>query len=873
MRKILSLMMLMTAFVVSTSAQNGVKLTFDKPGSATNNITVHVTDVDGNALTGVTASLESTSCTEFKTGSAAALSRATNSVLAPNAGYPNTQNAQITYTFKIEGLSSDFVYGGTAVDVYALTGGGAAQGNTGSTIREWTIDVATGATEAGLASYTNLTGCDICTVSNKDGDLFHKAWEAEGTAAEGTSTLYVKVTLTKTASLGCFAGIGAVTLKAKQYNVTVNCYNQATSELIQSNSVQASKGTVIDAPTLVGYSITGTSNATVNAEGQEINFYYTAIPTYDITYVVKDRGTTVFTSAPIKVDEGTVITELPSEYQNTTFYTYSTVNVTVDADQEIEFTATLKENAPVNFTFDTTSPLYYNLKIRGNYLVRQSDNSVKNQSASEPFNPAASWAFIGNPYAGFRVINQEAGTNYFLMYDEIRVPRHAVECTTLREGDTRTWVLETNNCSEYPGGFVLRASENTGVYLHQRTNNGLSTCSVTEWFSVHNDAGSTIIASTDEQILIDLYNSMKDMSFGEGLNEYGLDGMSTADAASVLSAAGTVIENKETGNYHATYQSLVAMEAALALNQPADGKFLRIYSVQQGGYVSSTVDETVATGYRTSFTTNKQADEVGTIWYYTDSHLLSYNTGLYSTNRMAAAVGETGHTYTFHTATNGVGKYWVKPSGANYWYGGSPTLDNWSAPQSVPNTLFTLSYVESLPVEVTSAGWATLNLPVAVEVPEGVTAYVGKIEGEMLNFSEVSGVIPANTPVILEAAAGTYDFAITDAEGTVEAGYDALVGTIAAQTCEAEEYYTLQMRDGEAGMYPYSGTTLKGFKAYMSTATAAGVRGFSFGGVQTGLSGVETSGASRAAIYDLQGRRVQQGRKGVYVVNGKKVLF
>ena len=215
MRKILSLMMLMTAFVVSTSAQNGVKLTFDKPGSATNNITVHVTDVDGNALTGVTASLESTSCTEFKTGSAAALSRATNSVLAPNAGYPNTQNAQITYTFKIEGLSSDFVYGGTAVDVYALTGGGAAQGNTGSTIREWTIDVATGATEAGLASYTNLTGCDICTVSNKDGDLFHKAWEAEGTAAEGTSTLYVKVTLTKTASLGCFAGIGAVTLKAK----------------------------------------------------------------------------------------------------------------------------------------------------------------------------------------------------------------------------------------------------------------------------------------------------------------------------------------------------------------------------------------------------------------------------------------------------------------------------------------------------------------------------------------------------------------------------------------------------------------------------------------------------------------------------------
>ncbi|MBR1712050.1 MAG: hypothetical protein IJ722_01425 [Alloprevotella sp.] len=360
---------------------------------------------------------------------------------------------------------------------------------------------------------------------------------------------------------------------------------------------------------------------------------------------------------------------------------------------------------------------------------------------------------------------------------------------------------------------------------------------------------------------------------GAGLNQYAASEAFTAALAAARTEVASDEATKE--SLTAAREALVAATAALTLNQPEAGSFLRIYSVQQGGYVSSTVDASVAAPWNTYFTCNKPQDEQGTIWYYSGTHrLLNYATGLNSGNFTAAEAGDdAGVAFDFPAAVNGTGSYWVHTEENKYWYAGTPTIDNYSNPSAVPNTLFTLSYVESLPVEVTSAGWATLNLPVAVEVPEGVTAYVGKIEGEMLNFSEVGGVLPANTPVILEAAAGTYDFAITDAEGTVEAGYDALVGTIAAQTCEAEEYYTLQMRDGEAGMYPYSGTKLKGFKAFMSTATAAGVRGFAFGGVQTGLSGVETSGASRAAIYDLQGRRVQQGRKGVYVVNGKKVLF
>ncbi|MBR1733767.1 MAG: hypothetical protein IJ729_08580 [Alloprevotella sp.] len=228
------------------------------------------------------------------------------------------------------------------------------------------------------------------------------------------------------------------------YKVTVSCTNAADNSVIQEEVSYALDGATVtaEAPELPGYTLQSSqTSATVNGADVVLNMVYAEAVTHSVTYVVKDRGTTVFSSDPVTVNEGTVVTELPSEYQRAAFYSYNTVNVTVDADQEVVFTATLKEDIPVNFTLDAESPLYYNLKIRGNYLVRQSDNSVRNQSTSEPFNPAASWAFIGNPYAGFRVINQEAGANYFLMYDEIRIPRHAVECTTLREGDTRTWIL------------------------------------------------------------------------------------------------------------------------------------------------------------------------------------------------------------------------------------------------------------------------------------------------------------------------------------------------------------------------------------------------------------------------------------------------
>ena len=342
-------------FTVTLAKIDFVSLTFDKPGSATNNITVNVKDADGDAIPGVSASLESTSCTEFKTGSAAALSRTTNSVLAPNTGYGNAQGSTITYTFKVEGLPTTFTYNKAALDVYALTGGGAAQGNTGNTVREWTFDVETGAATDALTSFVSQSSNDICTVDDQDGGLYHKLWTMSGTDKVATDALYIKVTLTKTASDGCYAGIG------------------------------------------------------------EVQLYK---PGATVQYVISDtNGTEVFASDTLNATEGDVITELPSAYQRA-FCSYSAINRTMTAGENI-VNVTVTYNLPFTVSTDFENATWYYATIRGSKYLRadESNKDASGRYSTNNTNErtdAYKWAFYGSPYSYFYIANKAQGEGKYL---------------------------------------------------------------------------------------------------------------------------------------------------------------------------------------------------------------------------------------------------------------------------------------------------------------------------------------------------------------------------------------------------------------------------------------------------------------------------
>ena len=65
-----------------------------------------------------------------------------------------------------------------------------------------------------------------------------------------------------------------------------------------------------------------------------------------------------------------------------------------------------------------------------------------------------------------------------------------------------------------------------------------------------------------------------------------------------------------------------------------------------------------------------------------------------------------------------------------------------------------------------------------------------------------------------------------------------------------------------------------GFKAYLPVESAtARFLSFDFGGNETAIDELKgENGNVKTVIYDLSGRRVQKAQKGLYIVNGVKVI-
>ena len=180
-----------------------------------------------------------------------------------------------------------------------------------------------------------------------------------------------------------------------------------------------------------------------------------------------------------------------------------------------------------------------------------------------------------------------------------------------------------------------------------------------------------------------------------------------------------------------------------------------------------------------------------------------------------------------------------------------------------------LGYWKGIVYAIGAAGYGTLyNTETALTTPAGVTASTGVIKGNWISLTEVSGAIPAATPVVLQGAEGFYSFMPIDEAGT--AGENDLKGT-AEPLAATGIQYVLAEKDGVAGFYQAAeGTKIPAGKAYIEKA-AAGVKGFFFGDA-TGIAEVETATEADATIYDLSGRRVEKAQKGIYIVNGKKVM-
>ena len=159
-------------------------------------------------------------------------------------------------------------------------------------------------------------------------------------------------------------------------------------------------------------------------------------------------------------------------------------------------------------------------------------------------------------------------------------------------------------------------------------------------------------------------------------------------------------------------------------------------------------------------------------------------------------------------------------------------------------------------------------------VPAGVTAYIATGEtASQLTLSSVTK-IKANTPVILYADVDeptTYSFEITDEDVT----YPSTNLLKISDGTAINGVYVLAKKNSTVGFYKWAGGALSPGKVYVE-APSAGARDyleFSFDET-TALTLVNSEKRTvNSDIYNLAGQRVANPTKGLYIVNGKKVII
>ncbi len=257
--------------------------------------------------------------------------------------------------------------------------------------------------------------------------------------------------------------------------------------------------------------------------------------------------------------------------------------------------------------------------------------------------------------------------------------------------------------------------------------------------------------------------------------------------------------------------------------------------------------------------------------------------GVFIINGWKDAARAMGEDHQFHTeplrviVTDGILRLGIKNTSGN-------PSSNWVIIGS-----FSLKYLgkpATLPVTVTSKGMATFSCPYALDFSgtTDIKAYrAERAQTGTVTFQPVTSA-PANTGLLLVKEGGaTEDIPVIDDAPSV--GDNLIIGTVVNTTLPTETgfvNYVLAEKAGEFGFFKAAnGYKSQAGKAYLrineNDVPASGAKGLTLSfGDETGVLSekIKVNSEKPAPMYDLQGRRVNSVvKKGVYIQNGKKVVF
>jgi len=159
---------------------------------------------------------------------------------------------------------------------------------------------------------------------------------------------------------------------------------------------------------------------------------------------------------------------------------------------------------------------------------------------------------------------------------------------------------------------------------------------------------------------------------------------------------------------------------------------------------------------------------------------------------------------------------------------------------------------------------------------DGLKAYYANgLNGGNVTMQKVESGVEANTGLFLQGTAGvTYEVPVTSTTASISTNY--LKATTASDgkipASEGSSYrYAFGSLNGVDAFYKVDSDITAANKAYLESDDALSRVNFVFETDATGIESVK-SVVENDAYYNLSGQRVSQPVKGLYIVNGKKIL-
>jgi len=200
-------------------------------------------------------------------------------------------------------------------------------------------------------------------------------------------------------------------------------------------------------------------------------------------------------------------------------------------------------------------------------------------------------------------------------------------------------------------------------------------------------------------------------------------------------------------------------------------------------------------------------------------------------------------------------------------------------PHGTYNYIYSISVLSpTVTGTITSAGWATFSSKYALDFTgiTTLTAYKAtSCDGTSVTLEPITGTVAANTGLVIKGETTNIPVVASgdEATGNMLFALDGSYSSLGAATGGTN--YVLTVQDVEPVFAPIGATpapVTAGHAALFVPNGSARTLNIVFGDETNGVEAIESNVVKTNNYYNLNGQRVVKPSKGLYIVNGKKVI-